>query len=156
MPEPEASAVVARLAAGLADVEPVLTRCGFKLAAQDAGKGSGGYLASADFIKGDRTVHLWLRFNSLSVSYDLGGHELSHSDYMRELLGAGGGNRFPAFADDRAQAFAALRHDLATFCEDFLVGPGQDYLRCWKAASEDANLTGLQRLARIEEQLKRR
>jgi hypothetical protein len=155
MAHPEASAVVARLAAGLADVEPVLGQHGFRLAAQDAGKGSGGYLATADLTKGDRTIHVWLRGNSLSVRYDLGGHELAHSDYMRELLGAGGGNRFPSFADDAGQAFDALRHDLEHHCQDFLAGSGDDYLRCWKAANEDASRTGLQRLARIEQQLKR-
>lgn len=154
MAHPEASAVVARLAAGLAEVGPILSAHGFQEAARDAGKGSGGFLALADFTKGDRTLHVWLRRKSLSVHYDLRGHELSHSEYMRELLGAGGGNRFPPFADDAAQAFQALGHDLQHYCLDFLAGSGDDYLRCWRAAQEDAGRTGLQRLARIEQQLK--
>ena len=154
MTVPEASAVVARLAAGIKQLEPVLSEHGFKLASRDAGNGSGGQLATADFTKGDRTLHLWLRGQSLSVRYDIAGRELTHSDYMRELLGAGGDNKFPSFSEDAPEAFRALRHDLQRFGQGFLSGDGSDYRRCWEAAQQDSQRSGLQRLARIEQQLK--
>src|SRR5262245_57522795 len=110
MTNPAAEEVVSRLSAGLAQLEPLLSENGFRLAAQDAGKGSGGYFATAEFAKtgrklrlrrkADRKLRLWLRNNSLSAEYDIGGHQLEHGKYMRELLGAGGSNRFPSYSDD--------------------------------------------------------
>lgn len=145
----------AKLAAGLAHIEPVLEQHGFVHAGDEAGKGSGGPFASATFVKGDRQLHLWLRVDSLSVHYRLGDQELDHATLMRELLGPGGGNQFPAYAENADLAFAALRHDLERFCGDFLDGAGDDFRCCFAAAEHDAQLTGAQRLARIEAQLKR-
>jgi hypothetical protein len=146
--------VVARLSAGLAELEPLLAQHGFQVSSREAGKASGGYLATADFTHAGRTLHLWLRGNSLSVRYDIDGHQLDHAAYMRELLGPGGGNQFPSYSDDAAAAFRALRHDLERLGRDFLSGRGDDYLRCWKAVNEDSARSGFQRLARIEQQMK--
>jgi hypothetical protein len=149
-----AAAVVERLSAGLAVIAPLLEENGFKLVGRDDGKGSGGYLASADFAKEDRALHLWLRRESLSVRYDIAGHELDHTEFMSELLGPAGGNRFPSYSEDATEAFAALLNDLERFAGDFLAGPGDEYRRCWKAIDEDRGLSGPQRLARIERQLR--
>lgn len=144
-----------RLSAGIRELEPVLGQHHFQESTKDAGKGSGGPFASADFSHADRTLHLWIRGNSLSVSYDLGGHRLDHATYMREPLQHRGGNEFPSYSEDSAKAFRALRHDLERHCQDFLSGSGEEYLRCWKAADEESRLTGFQRLARVEEHVKR-
>ncbi len=95
------------MSAGLGELEPLLTRQGFELTKRDSGKGSGGYFATADYARDDRRLHLWLRFNSLSVRYRIGRHELDHSGYMRELLGPGGANRFPTYSNDAGAAFGA-------------------------------------------------
>lgn len=145
----------AKLAAGLTHIEPLLEQCGFMRAGNETGKGSGGPFATATFAKHDRHLHLWLRRDSLSVIYRLDGQELDHGTLMRELLGPGGPNQFPAYAEDADLAFTALRHDLERFCGDFLSGSGDEFRRCVAAAEHDAQLTGAQRLARIEQQLKR-
>jgi hypothetical protein len=145
----------ATLAAGLAHIAPLLEQHSFVRAGDEAGKGSGGPFATATFVKGDRHLHLWLRLDSLGVTYRLGDQELDHAALMRELLGPGGPNRFPAHAENADLAFAALRHDLERFCGDFLDGTGEAFRRCAAAAEHDAQLTGAQRLARIEQQLKR-
>jgi hypothetical protein len=149
-----AVAAVERLSAGLADIAPVLEKHGFRLVTRDNGKGSGGYFASAEFAREGRALHLWLRRESLSVRYEIVGHELDHTEYMRELLGPGGGNRFPSYSADAGEAFAALRSDLERFAGDFLAGPGDEYMRCWKAVDEDRGLSRPQRLARIERRLR--
>jgi hypothetical protein len=155
MSHPAAAEVVTNLTAGLKQIEPLLRSHGFRLAERDAGKGSGGYLASADFVRDDRKLHLWLRLDSLGVHYTLGDRELDHSAYMRELLGPNGANHFPSYSNDVARAFEALRFDLEHFCGDFLHGAGAEFTRCWNATQQDAELTGIQRLARIERQIKR-
>ncbi len=73
---------------------------------------------------------------------------------MRELLGPGGGNRFPSYSEDAGEAFAALSNDLDRFAGDFLAGSGDEYMRCWTAVDEDRGLSGPQRLARIERRLR--
>ena len=135
-------------------MEPLLREHGFELVERDQGKGSGGPLATATFRKGDRELHFWLRWESLSVTYRIGDERLDHASFMRELLGPGGPSRFPAYAEDSEAAFAALRHDLERHCTDFFAGTGDEFRRCAAAAAYDESLTGAQRLARIERQLK--
>ena len=155
MTESPASGVAAKLAAGLDDLQPLLDRHGFtRVEEEGAGRGSGGPFASATFAKADRRLHLWLRGDSLSVAYRMGNQDLDHAQYMRELLGPRGQNRFPAFAGDVRESFAALRHDLERFCGDFLDGDGDEFRRCAAAVEDDKRLTGAQRLARIEQQLR--
>jgi hypothetical protein len=143
----------AKLAAGLTHLEPLLERHGFRRAGDETGKGSGGPFATATFARDDRRLHLWLRADSLSVTYRLGDQELDHATLMREQLGPGGPNRFPAYAGDAGLACAALLHDLERFCGDFLAGTGDEFRRCATAAAQATQLTGVQRLARIEQQL---
>jgi hypothetical protein len=54
-----------------------------------------------------------------------------------------------------AVAAQLARHDLERFCHDFLGGTGDEFRRCAGAAEQAAQLSGTQRLARIEQQLKR-
>ena len=81
------------------------------------------------------------------------GGYLATAIFMREPLGPAGGNSSPR-SPARSKASHALRHDLRHFCGDFLSGTGSQYFRCWEAVREDSQRTGLQRLARVEEQLK--
>jgi hypothetical protein len=131
----------------------VLEVRGFRFVSRENGKGSGGYFASVEFAKGDRTLRLWLRRSSLGVRYEIAGHGLNHEEYMRELLAPGGGNRFPSYSADTMVAFAALRADLQQFALDFLDGPGDEFMRCWTVVDADRLLSGPQRLARIERRL---
>lgn len=156
MVEDSVAAVVGALASGLDELALIMERHGFTVARRDSGKASGGYLASADFEKQGRKLHLWLRRDALSVRYEVDGHELEHTDYMRELLGPAGGNRFPSYSENAAEAFAALRDDLQRFGGDFLAGPGDEYMRCWRVVDEERGLSGPQRLARIERRLRER
>jgi hypothetical protein len=142
-----------RLSAAIVEIAPSLFRHGFQLSEGEGEKGSGGHFATAAFSRADRRLHVWLRQNSLSVNYELGDHRLDHASYMRELLGPGGGNRFPSYSDDVEAAFRALRYDLEQFAGDFLSGSGDDYLRCWAAANEDSGSSGVQRLVRIGRRL---
>lgn len=151
MPSPPDTAT-ARLAAGLSELEPLLRSCGFACAGIEAGKGSGGYFAAADFVRADRQLHLWYR-DSLNVSYELRGHQLDHATYMRELLGPGGDNRFPSYSEDAQAAFTALHHDLRHFCNDFLNGSGEEFIRCWSQAQQVAERGPFARLGRTERQL---
>lgn len=145
-----------RLAAGLAEIEPLLLQSGFERRLADSGKGSGGHFATAEFTKDDRRLHLWLRYDSLSVHYAIGDNRLDHTAYMRELLGPGGANQFPSYSNDVSAAFRALNHDLEHFAADFLTGSGEEFLRCWAASSADEQRSGMQRLARIEGKLSQR
>jgi hypothetical protein len=149
------SAAARKLEAGLAHVEPLLERHGFSRVAEEGGSPSGGPFAAVTMGRGDRQLKLWLRYDSLSVVYRLGDEEIEHAALMRELLGPGGPNEFPPYADDAETAFSALRHDLECFCRDFLDGRGGEFRRCLEAGRQAEDLTGPQRLARIEEQLRR-
>jgi hypothetical protein len=106
--------VVERLSAGLAEIAPLLEK---------------------------HALHLWLRRESLSVRYEIAGHELDHTEFMRELLGPCGGNRFPSYWEDASKA---LRHcvTISNAAGDFLAGSGDDYMRCWSAVDDDRDLSG--------------
>ena len=58
-----------RFAAGLREVEPLLSRHGFTRTSDEFGKGSGGPFAEATFARDERSVTLWLRGESLNVIY---------------------------------------------------------------------------------------
>ena len=148
-------AAAAKLTAGLRQIEPLLREHGFRQAESEQGKGSGGPFATATFVRDDRELHLWLRLESLNVRYRVGETTLDHAGFMRELLGPGGPSRFPPYAEDSEAAFVALRHDLERFCADFLSGDGDEFRRCAASTDYGDTLSGTQRLARIEQQLKR-
>jgi hypothetical protein len=145
----------AKLVAGLATIQPLLERDGFIFTGGESAKGSGGHFATATFARDDRQLHLWLRYDSLSVTYRIGDQEIDHATLMRELLGPGGPNALPAYAEDSRLAFAALRHDLESYCGDFLGGDGDEFRRCVAVAERVKQLSGPARLARVERQLER-
>lgn len=141
----------------LSILEPELDSAGFARKEKSSGKGSGGYFEVASFGRDDRTFEVSLRYESLQPRYSLRNQSwLPHADYMRLLLGPAGGNRFPAFADDALIAAEALRHDLANHCDDFLRGDGSDFTRCYERYLNEGRESGIGRLRRAEEQLKRR
>jgi predicted RNA-binding Zn-ribbon protein involved in translation (DUF1610 family) len=149
---PDAVAVAKTMSRGLAEIAPLLAEHGFELTARGSSKGSGGHFATADFTRGDRAIHLWLR-SGLSVRYELGEHTLDHGEYMMALLGSGGGNRFPPYLHDPLEGFRALRFDLERYCGDLLEGSGEEFLRCCREARERRDESGFRRVVRLEHEL---
>jgi hypothetical protein len=153
--DPAAVAVAKAMSRGLEEIAPLLESHGFGLTERDLGKDSGGYYATADFTRGDRSVHLWLR-GGLGVHYEVAGESLDHAAYMLALLGRSGGNRFPPYLHDQVEAFHALRYDLERFCGDLLEGSGDEFRRCCREAEQRRGESGFQRVARLERELEQR
>jgi hypothetical protein len=113
---------------GVRILDPVLTPLGFEFHLESAGKGSGGYFASATYRKDDRTLELHFRESLGLVTYHIGSAALDHETYMR-LLGVYGENQYPDFPSDPLESFKHLAADLQSYCSDFLSGDGEEFVR---------------------------
>lgn len=99
---------------------------GFSTVQGPIGRGSGGYFASGDFVRGDRRLELHFRYGLGLVAYHLGDASIDHETYLR-ALGKWPDRRYPDFSQDPLESFRALAHDLTRFCSDFLSGPGTEF-----------------------------
>ena len=100
----------------------VMLPYGFIFEEKPSGESSGGAFASGEYIKGQRSLEIHLRYSLGRVSYHMGSISLTHEDYMRALLGKSGQNKYPGFSDDPLDGFRCLKYDLKHFCHDFLDG----------------------------------
>jgi hypothetical protein len=127
-------------------LDAVLNPRGFHFKPGYAQSWHGKDSASGEYAKGDRRIEVHFRYSLGLITYHLGKLSLSHEEYMRGLLGSGGGNRYPGFSDDPLQAFHDLAHDLEHFCADFLSGAGVAFRRCHSLAEQRKKLPGFQKL----------
>src|SRR5437868_689109 len=81
-------------------LDAVMKPHGFNFVGGLTGKGSGGYFASGEYVRGDRRLELHFRYSLGLVTYHIGELSLTHDEYMRALLGKDGGNKYPGFSDD--------------------------------------------------------
>ena len=114
------------LIAGANMLAPLLNSNEFVFEFRNEGRGSGGFFAWGEFVRGDRRIELHFRYSLGLVTYHLGALHARHETYMKEL-GVLGRNRYPGFSDESLDAFRGLMHDLH-FAADFLSGTA-DVLR---------------------------
>ncbi len=115
------------LQAGCRILDPVMERSGFTRFEKGSGRGSGGDFAWCEYLSGERRLELHFRRSLGLVRYHIGSDSMTHSDYMHQLLGSAGGNRYPGYSDDPLDGFRHLRYDLEHFCSDFLSGDGGEF-----------------------------
>ena len=145
MPQTE---VIRLLEAGRALIAPALEAHGFAWVPGRAGKGSGGFCDSGEYVRGDRRLELHFRWSLGLVRYHVGPVTLSHEDYMRHT-GHRSDAKYPGFSTDPLDAFRGLAHDLEHFCGDFISGTGASVLTAKNAADDRAKLTGFQKLGEV-------
>jgi len=116
-------------------LDPVMNSHGFRFAPRNSGRGSSGYYANGDYVRGDRRLELHFMYSLGLVTYHIGAASVSHDAYLRALTKDEGGNQYPGFSDDPLNGFRHLAHDLQKFCSDFLSGDGGVLL----AAAQDQN-----------------
>jgi hypothetical protein len=63
------------------------------------------------------------------VTYHLGSESISHEEYMYSVLGKPDLSNFPGFSIDPLDAFRHLRDDLRNYCNEFLEGTNDIFLR---------------------------
>ncbi len=80
------------------------------------------------------------------VTYHYGELSVDHDSYMRAVLGAIGGNRYPGFSAGRLSAFEDLRFDLEHFANDFVMGDAETFARHVEIAEKWKQTTGFARL----------
>ena len=127
-------------------IDPILEAHGFHWEPGWAGKSSGGFSDSGEYIKGDRRLELHFRFSLGLVTYHIGPSFLSHEEYMCHVAGKGQAE-YPGFSADPIDGFRHLAHDLANYCADFLSGPGDEFQQAIIAAIEKKKLSGFQKLS---------
>ena len=103
-------------------LKPLLLRHGFSYAALDAGEGSGGQFASAEFKREARRLEYHFRYSLGMVSYHLDSCSMSHQEYMQSVIGKPNASHYPGFSSDPMETFRHLLLDLEEHCVDFLEG----------------------------------
>lgn len=103
-------------------LDPVFKLHGFEYADILAGKGSGGYFASAEYSNGERRIELHFRQALGLVRYHFGHMTIGHEEYMAVKLGGRGRSEYPGFSSDPIDGFQHLRKDLESHCGEFLLG----------------------------------
>jgi hypothetical protein len=95
----------------------------------------GTYLCGR-YTRGERTLELHFSDSLRLVSQRIGDTVVMHDDFMRALVGPGGG-RYPGATDaDPLDGFRRLLADLQSHCGDFLRGSA----RRWRKVAERALL----------------
>jgi hypothetical protein len=138
--------VIETFRAGLEILDEVLKPHGFTFVEGASGQSSGGNFASGEYVKGDRRLEIHFRSSLGLVTYHMGSLSLTHDDYMRALLGRGGGNKYPGFSADPLDGFRHLNYDLSHFCGDFLHGSEEEFERCVVKAKEQERVKGFKAL----------
>lgn len=117
-------------------LKPLFAQHGFSSTQLGKGVGSGGRFAFAEFAKADRRFEFHFRYSLGMVTYHLGSEWISHEEYMCSVLGKPNLSRYPGFSNDPLDAFRDLHDDLRDYCDDFLEGTDETFLR----RIEDARL----------------
>ena len=72
---------------------------------------------------------------------------MTHSSYMRALLGRDGRNQYPGFSTNPIDAFRHLAHDLQTFSTAFLTGTDEEFAQLARVAALEEHYTGFHGLS---------
>ncbi len=113
---------------GVRILDPVMGGAGFRRELVH----DGAYLC-VQYDRRGRVLELHFAGSLRLVSQRIGELAVMHDDFMRALLGPGGGH-YPADSSDPLDGFHALRMDLEHHCADFLRGKG----RYWREIAERA------------------
>ena len=113
---------------GVAILDRAMLPAGFQFDALRAGE-----FPCGRYSRGERVLEFHVSSSLGLVSQQIGGLAVMHDDWMRALLGPGGG-AYPVPSDDPLDSFHALHKDLARYCDDFLRGRGER----WRAVAERA------------------
>jgi len=129
-------------------IDPILKANGFNWEAGPAGKSSGGYFASGQYVKNNnRRLQLHLRHSLGLVTYHIAELSLSHEDYMVHVAGKGK-YQYPGFSSDPLDGFKHLASDLENYASDFLSGSGEEFKNAKEMAEERSKLPGFKKIYR--------
>jgi hypothetical protein len=140
--------VSATLQRGVEILAPALVPHGFRFEFRRTDKGSGGYFAWGEFVRGDRRLALHFRHALGLVTYHLGNDVIAHEDFMRVVLGGARTNEYPGFSEDPLDGFRHLRHDLEKFAAPFVTGSDAEFQAIMQQARLHPPVRGLRALDR--------
>ena len=103
---------------GVTKLKPILKPYGFKFVLESEGLSSGGHSSSVAFIAGVKRLELHFRYSLGLVSYQIGGIQIDHVDF---IAAQGGKGNYPGFSQNPIDAFRHLADDLRTYGEPFLM-----------------------------------
>jgi hypothetical protein len=125
----------------------VLEPHGFRYAAGEADRGSGGLFARGVFVRDDRRIEFSARYALGEVLYHAAGATLRHEDYMRVAAGPGQ-HAYPGFSADPLDGFRHLASDLARFGTTFLAGSDAEFAAVAAEAARTRPPSGFAALTR--------
>ncbi len=128
-------------------IDPIMEANGFQWELGLAGKSSGGYSDSGQYVKDNRRLELHFRHSLGLVTYHIAEVSLSHEDYMLHIAGKGK-YQYPGFSSDPLDGFRHLASDLENYASDFLSGSGEEFKKAKQRAEERSKLSGFKKLSR--------
>jgi hypothetical protein len=131
---------------GVVELAAVLEPAGFIFIDAGDGSGSGGLLASGDFLSRDRRLEIHVRSSLGGVRYHFGDYSVSHEDFVHGVRGTErieGPSEYPGFSDDPLDGFRHLRADLERFGAVFLTGGAKAFRALKKWLDKNPRKSGL-------------
>jgi hypothetical protein len=129
-------------------IGPIMKANGFRWEAGPAGKSSGGYFASGQYVKdNNRRLELHFQHSLGLVTYHIVKLSLSHEDYMVHVAGKGK-YEYPGFSSDPLGGFKHLANDLENYASDFLRGAGEEFKKAKERAEWLSELPGFKKIYR--------
>ena len=113
--------------AGLAIVIPFFESRGFSRTIAKPFEDKDGWLLSATFSRGQRSVELHHQYSLGPVRYRIGDLSIEHLAYL-EALGLASKAHYPTYEDDSHAGYPAILHDLEKLLSPFFEGSEQDFI----------------------------
>lgn len=135
---------------GASILEPTLAPHGFIFSLGEHGRSSGGWFVQATWAKGNRSLHLSLRYSLGLVVYQFEGETIGHEYLMWASTGKRRASQYPGTSDDPLDGFRHLRADLEQHAAVFISGSDTELSRLFQEArklhEKWENMSPLQRL----------
>lgn len=130
---------------GVKLLNPIMEASGFHFVYESGGNSSGGNFSQGAFISGKKRLELSFRYSLGCVEYQIEDLAITHAEYM-EALEKKHEAKYPGFSNIPIIAFEHLTSDISKFCNAFLKGSEEEFIKVinsYKSKPKKSGFAGL-------------